>query len=55
MLALVALGLTNDGIAASLGLSALTVKSYLRSAMARLGAQTRYEAVVEARRRGLLP
>jgi DNA-binding NarL/FixJ family response regulator len=55
VLALVALGLTNDSIGASLGLSALTVKSYLRAAMTRLGAQTRYEAVVEARRRGLLP
>jgi DNA-binding CsgD family transcriptional regulator len=55
VLALVALGLTNDRIASSLGLSLLTVKSYLRSAMARLAARTRYEAVVEARRRGLLP
>jgi DNA-binding CsgD family transcriptional regulator len=55
VLALVALGLTNERVAASLGLSLLTVKSYLRSAMARLGARTRYEAVIEARRRGLLP
>jgi LuxR family transcriptional regulator, regulator of acetate metabolism len=55
VLALVALGLTNEGIAASLGLSALTVKSYLRSAMARLDARTRYEAVVEARRLKILP
>ena len=55
VLALVALGLTNEGIAASLGLSQLTVKSYLRSAMARLGARTRFQAVVEARRAGLLP
>ena len=55
MLALVALGLTNEGIAASLGLSLLTVKSYLRSAMARLDARTRYEAVIEARRLGILP
>ncbi|HEY3877192.1 MAG TPA: LuxR C-terminal-related transcriptional regulator [Trebonia sp.] len=55
VLALVALGLTNERIASSLGLSCLTVKSYLRSAMTRLGARTRYEAVVEARRLGLLP
>jgi DNA-binding CsgD family transcriptional regulator len=55
VLALVALGLTNEGIAASLGLSQLTVKSYLRSAMARLGARTRFQAVVEARRQGILP
>jgi DNA-binding CsgD family transcriptional regulator len=55
VLALVALGMTNDSIAGSLGLSSLTVKSYLRAIMTRLGAQTRYEAVIEARRRGLLP
>ena len=55
VLALVALGLTNEGIAASLGLSSLTVKSYLRSAMARLDARTRYEAVVEARRHQIIP
>ena len=55
VLALVALGMTNGSIGASLGLSSLTVKSYLRSAMTRLGAATRYEAVIEARRHGLLP
>ena len=55
VLALVALGLTNEGIAASLGLSSLTVKSYLRSAMTRLDARTRYEAVVEARRLKFIP
>jgi DNA-binding CsgD family transcriptional regulator len=55
VLALVALGLTNEGIADSLGLSSLTVKSYLRSAMARLDARTRYEAVVEARRLKIIP
>jgi LuxR family transcriptional regulator, regulator of acetate metabolism len=55
VLALVALGLTNEGIAASLGLSLPTVKGYLRSAMTRLDARTRYQAVLEARRLGLLP
>ncbi len=55
VLSLVALGMTNESIASSLGLSTLTVKSYLRSAMARLDAQTRYQAVVAARRLGLLP
>ncbi len=55
VLALAALGLTNERIASSLALSPLTVKSYLRSAMARLGARTRYEAVIEARRLGILP
>ncbi|MGW1785272.1 LuxR C-terminal-related transcriptional regulator [Streptomyces sp. NPDC002143] len=54
-LALVALGLKNAEIAARLGLSVPTVKSYLRQAMARLHANTRQAAVVEARRRGLLP
>ena len=55
VLSLVALGMTNEGIASSLGLSTLTVKSYLRSAMARLDARTRFQAVVEARRLGILP
>jgi LuxR family transcriptional regulator, regulator of acetate metabolism len=55
VLALVALRLTNDGIASRLGLSTFTVKGYLRSAMARLDAQTRYQVVIEARRLGLLP
>ncbi|MET7474856.1 LuxR C-terminal-related transcriptional regulator [Streptomyces sp. NPDC005648] len=32
-----------------------TVKAYLRSAMRKLGASTRFEAVVAARRQGLLP
>ncbi|KAK1184372.1 LuxR C-terminal-related transcriptional regulator [Streptomyces sp. NBS 14/10] len=51
---LVALGLTNEQIAARLGLSILTVKSYLRAAMARLGAHTRYQAVVEAQHRRII-
>jgi LuxR family transcriptional regulator, regulator of acetate metabolism len=55
VLALVALGLTNEAIAASLGLSLPTVKGYLRSTMARLDARTRYQAVIEARRLGILP
>jgi DNA-binding NarL/FixJ family response regulator len=55
VLAPVARGLTNDRIATSPGLSPLTVKSYLRSAMACLDAQIRYQAVIEARRLGLLP
>ncbi|MDQ0958260.1 DNA-binding CsgD family transcriptional regulator [Streptomyces sp. B4I13] len=55
VLACVAAGATNGAIAERLGLRAETVKGYLRSAMRRLGARTRGEAVVAARRAGLLP
>lgn len=53
--ALVALGLTNAEIALRLGLSAETVKSYLREAMRKLDAGSRLQAVSNARRLGLLP
>ncbi|TRV79861.1 helix-turn-helix transcriptional regulator [Streptomyces sp. 130] len=55
VLACVAAGATNAVAADRLGLRPETVKGYLRSAMRRLGAHTRLEAVVEARRAGLLP
>ncbi|WP_435217421.1 response regulator transcription factor [Streptomyces sp. bgisy034] len=55
VLACVAAGATNAAIAERLGLRAETVKGYLRSAMRRLGAHTRGEAVAAARRAGLLP
>lgn len=55
VLALVSTGLTNQVIAIRLGLTLNTVKSYIRSAMAKLGATTRWEAVVNARSMGLLP
>ncbi|MFF1545431.1 response regulator transcription factor [Streptomyces sp. NPDC058291] len=55
VLACVAAGATNAAAAERLGLRAETVKGYLRSAMRRLGARTRGEAVVVARRAGLLP
>ncbi|MDX2702605.1 helix-turn-helix transcriptional regulator [Streptomyces sp. PA03-6a] len=55
VLACVATGATNAAAADRLGLRPETVKSYLRSAMRRLGAHTRLEAVVAARRAGLLP
>ncbi|MFF7558707.1 LuxR C-terminal-related transcriptional regulator [Streptomyces pseudovenezuelae] len=55
VLAWVAAGATNAVTADRLGVSAETVKAYLRSAMRKLGAGTRGEAVVAARRAGLLP
>ncbi|MGM9381153.1 response regulator transcription factor [Streptomyces antibioticus] len=55
VLACVAAGATNAATAERLGLRTETVKGYLRSAMRRLGAHTRGEAVATARRAGLLP
>lgn len=55
VLSQVALGLTNRQVAARLGLRVETVKSYLRSAMSKLHASTRQEAVVRARALALLP
>lgn len=55
VLAWVATGATNASAGERLGLKPETVKGYLRSAMRKLGAHTRLEAVVAARRAGLLP
>jgi LuxR family transcriptional regulator, regulator of acetate metabolism len=55
VLAQVALGCTNAEAAKRLSLKPETVKSYLRSATAKLGARTRHEAVAKARRARLLP
>jgi DNA-binding CsgD family transcriptional regulator len=55
VLALVALGCSNADTAGRLALQPETVKSYLGSAMTKLDAHTRHEAVVLARRSGLLP
>ncbi|MFE6980646.1 response regulator transcription factor [Streptomyces griseus] len=55
VVACVAAGATNAATAERLGLRPETVKGYLRSAMRKLGAHTRLEAVVAARRAGLLP
>jgi DNA-binding CsgD family transcriptional regulator len=55
VLAQVALGCSNAEAGRRLSLLPETVKSYLRSAMRKLGASTRFEAVVAARRQGLLP
>lgn len=55
VLGCVAGGATNALAARRLGLRPETVKAYLRSAMRKLGAHTRGEAVARARRAGLLP
>ncbi|MTD55181.1 LuxR C-terminal-related transcriptional regulator [Amycolatopsis pithecellobii] len=55
VLGLIAAGRTNPAVAATLGLTTHTVKSYVKSAMRKLGAETRLEAVVLARRTGQLP
>ncbi|MFI8826127.1 response regulator transcription factor [Streptomyces sp. NPDC053431] len=55
VLAAVASGATNAVAAQRLGLRPETVKGYLRTAMRKLGAHTRLEAVVAARRAGSLP
>ncbi|MFD3315108.1 response regulator transcription factor [Streptomyces sp. NPDC058694] len=55
VLACVSGGATNAATGDRLGLRPETVKAYLRSAMRKLGARTRLEAVVAARRAGLLP
>lgn len=55
VLAQVATGASYAETAARLGLSAQTVKSYMRDLLPRLGAHSRHEAVVIARRQGLLP
>ncbi|WP_037681509.1 LuxR C-terminal-related transcriptional regulator [Streptomyces griseus] len=55
VLACVAEGTTNAVAAQRLGLRPETVKGYLRSAMRKLGAHTRGEAVAAARRAGVLP
>ncbi|MCO4694516.1 hypothetical protein LRR80_00554 [Streptomyces sp. RO-S4] len=55
VLACVAAGATNGDASERLGVTAETVKAYLRSAMRKLGARTRGEAVVAARRAGWLP
>ncbi|MDF9715191.1 response regulator transcription factor [Nocardioides sp. ChNu-153] len=55
VLGLVALGHGNARIGAELGLTLHTVKGYVKAVMAKLGASTRLEAAVLARRHGLLP
>ncbi|MEW2395437.1 LuxR C-terminal-related transcriptional regulator [Streptomyces sp. NPDC046862] len=55
VLALASSGLPNKTIADRLGLTLHTVKGYMKSAMSKFHATTRLEAVVIARRAGLLP
>ena len=55
VLALVADGLANKAIAASLGISDETVKFHLGSVFGKLGASNRTDAVRQALRRGLIP
>lgn len=50
-----ALGKRNALIASHLGLAESTVKSYLASAMRKLEAANRFDVVLRARRRGLIP
>jgi DNA-binding CsgD family transcriptional regulator len=55
VLGLLADGLSNRAIAAALAISENTVKFHVASILAKLAAQTRAEAVMNAVRRGLLP
>ncbi|HET8922770.1 MAG TPA: response regulator transcription factor, partial [Candidatus Acidoferrum sp.] len=55
LVALVATGLTNKEIAATLNLSEFTVKNHLRRIMKQVDADSRYEAVDMIRASGFLP
>ena len=50
----VALGLRNAEIAERLSLSVETIKTYMRNLMGKLDVRSRHEAVVDARRQGLI-
>jgi DNA-binding CsgD family transcriptional regulator len=52
---LIAAGMSNKEIARTLGLRPETVKTYLKSAFARLSVQGRVQAVLKAQSLGLLP
>ncbi len=54
ILGMVADGMTNDKVAAALGISPETVQSHVRHAMAKLDSETRTQAVATALRRALL-
>lgn len=55
VLSYAALGYTNAGIGAALGLTEGTVKAYLKTATAKLDCSNRHAAVSAARRAGLIP
>jgi DNA-binding NarL/FixJ family response regulator len=55
LVALVARGLSNKEIAASLNVSEFTVKSHLRRIMKQVNAESRFEAVDMMRASGFLP
>ncbi|UEA60882.1 LuxR C-terminal-related transcriptional regulator [Gordonia otitidis] len=55
VIALAALGYTNARIAEELGIGTQTAKGYMKDVLRKLGASSRMEAVVIARRSGLLP
>lgn len=55
VVALAALGYTNARIAEELGIGVQTAKGYMKDVLRKLGASSRMEAVVIARRSGLLP
>ncbi len=55
VLAQVALGCTNQEVATRLSIKPETAKAYLRGAMRKLEAHTRFEAVVRSRRLGIIP
>jgi DNA-binding NarL/FixJ family response regulator len=54
VLGYVAIGWSNALIARELGLAESTIKAYLNSAMTKLGARTRFQAVQLARQGGAL-
>ena len=55
VLTLMATGYSNGAICAELGLAKNTVRNYITRIFSKLGVQTRVEAVIWARQRGLLP
>lgn len=54
VLELVSLGLTYADVARQLSLQPATVKTYMKSTIAKLGTNSRHQAVIHARRQGLL-